>query len=73
MVACVDSDDETCDVLFDETALEWEEEEEENAVAFSRLRGASLVSRGEDDDATKNKISQTRWRRSSPSNSRTRC
>ena len=55
VVACVDSDDETCDVLFDETALEWEEEEEENAVAFSRLRGASLVSRGEDDfsDATK--------------------
>ena len=53
VVACVDSDDETCDVLFDETALEWEEEEEENAVAFSRLRGASLVFRGEDDETKK--------------------
>ena len=57
VVACVDSDDETCDVLFDETTLEWEEEEEEDAVAFSRLRGASLVFRGEDDDETK-KIDQ---------------
>ena len=53
VVACVDSDDETCDVLFDETTLEWEEEEEEDAVAFSRLRGASLVSRGEDDETKK--------------------
>ena len=53
VVACVDSDDETCDVLFDETTLEWEEEEEEDAVAFSRLRGASLVFRGEDDETKK--------------------
>ena len=58
VVACVDSDDETCDVLFDETTLEWEEEEEEDAVAFSRLRGASLVFRGEDDDETKKHNSQ---------------
>ena len=53
VVACVDSDDETCDVLFDETTREWEEEEEEDAVAFSRLRGASLVFRGEDDETKK--------------------
>lgn len=60
VVACVDSDDETCDVLFDETTLEWEEEEEEDAVAFSRLRGASLVFRGEGDDETKKQSEKNR-------------
>ncbi len=43
LVACVDSDDETCDVLF-ETASDGDDaKDEEDAVAFSRLRGASLV------------------------------
>jgi hypothetical protein len=49
LVACVDSDDETCDVLF-ETASDGDDaEDEEDAVAFSRLRGASLVGFGQDD------------------------
>ena len=52
LVACVDSDDETCDVLF-ETASDGDDaEDEEDAVAFSRLRGASLVGFGVFDDET---------------------
>lgn len=52
LVACVDSDDETCDVLF-ETASDGDyAEDEEDAVAFSRLRGASLVGFGVFDDET---------------------
>jgi len=53
LVACVDSDDETCDVLF-ETASDGDDDEtgEEDAVAFSRLRGASLVGFGVFDDET---------------------
>ena len=43
VVACVDSDDETCDVMFESTSFDGEEEEEEDAVAFARLRGFSLL------------------------------
>ena len=43
VVACVDSDDETCDVIFESTSFDGEEEEEEDAVAFARLRGFSLL------------------------------
>ena len=59
VVACVDSDDETCDVLFEDRPFDGEEEEEEDAVAFARLRGFSLASRSSrpDDDAAETTVS----------------
>ena len=59
LVACVDSDDETCDVLF-ETASDGDDDGEEDAVAFSRLRGASLVGLGGEDERDEKKQKTSR-------------